>query len=85
LWRRARQRGFGNGPVTSKENMARHELGRLAPGRPQSKPCVGSGQLDGYAVFEKPISLTKDGYFEIPTGPGLGVTIRKDLYEKPGA
>jgi D-galactarolactone cycloisomerase len=38
-----------------------------------------------YAVFEKPITLTKDGYFELPTAPGLGVTIRKDLYEKPGA
>lgn len=38
-----------------------------------------------YAVFEKPIALTKDGYFELPTAPGLGVAIRKDLYEKPGA
>ena len=35
-----------------------------------------------YAVFEKPIALTKDGYFELPTAPGLGVTIRKDLYER---
>jgi L-alanine-DL-glutamate epimerase-like enolase superfamily enzyme len=36
----------------------------------------------GYAVFEHPIALTKDGYFELPAAPGLGVTIRKDLYEK---
>jgi D-galactarolactone cycloisomerase len=35
-----------------------------------------------YAVFEQPITLTKDGYFELPKAPGLGVTIRKDLYEK---
>ena len=35
-----------------------------------------------YAVFEQPIALTKDGYFNLPTGPGLGVAIRKDLYEK---
>jgi L-alanine-DL-glutamate epimerase-like enolase superfamily enzyme len=35
-----------------------------------------------YAVFEKPIALTRDGYFELPSGPGLGVAIRKDLYEK---
>jgi L-alanine-DL-glutamate epimerase-like enolase superfamily enzyme len=35
-----------------------------------------------YAVFEHPIALTKDGYFELPGAPGLGVTIRKDLYEK---
>jgi L-alanine-DL-glutamate epimerase-like enolase superfamily enzyme len=34
-----------------------------------------------YAVFEDPIALTKDGYFNLPQGPGLGVTIRKDLYE----
>lgn len=35
-----------------------------------------------YAVFEKPIALTSDGCFDLPQGPGLGVTIRKDLYEK---
>jgi len=35
-----------------------------------------------YAVFEEPIKLTKDGYFELPTKPGLGVAIRKDLYKK---
>ena len=35
-----------------------------------------------YAVFENPITLTKDGYFDLPQGPGLGVAIRKDLYEK---
>jgi L-alanine-DL-glutamate epimerase-like enolase superfamily enzyme len=28
------------------------------------------------------IALTNDGYFELPAAPGLGVTIRKDLYEK---
>jgi L-alanine-DL-glutamate epimerase-like enolase superfamily enzyme len=36
----------------------------------------------GYAVFEHPIALTKDGYFDLPTAPGLGVAIRKDLYER---
>ena len=40
------------------------------------------GVQHSYAVFEKPIALTKDGYFELPQGPGLGVTIRKDLYRK---
>jgi L-alanine-DL-glutamate epimerase-like enolase superfamily enzyme len=35
-----------------------------------------------YAVFEEPIALTKDGYFDLPQRPGLGVAIRKDLYEK---
>jgi D-galactarolactone cycloisomerase len=34
-----------------------------------------------YAVFEKPIALTSDGFFELPQAPGLGVAIRKDLYE----
>jgi len=34
-----------------------------------------------YAVFEEPIALTRDGYFNLPQGPGLGVTIRKDLYD----
>jgi L-alanine-DL-glutamate epimerase-like enolase superfamily enzyme len=32
-------------------------------------------------VFENPIALTKDGYFELPQAPGLGVAIRKDLYD----
>jgi L-alanine-DL-glutamate epimerase-like enolase superfamily enzyme len=35
-----------------------------------------------YAVFDEPIALTKDGYFDLPQRPGLGVSIRKDLYEK---
>jgi L-alanine-DL-glutamate epimerase-like enolase superfamily enzyme len=35
-----------------------------------------------YAVFEHPMTLTRDGYFELPAAPGLGVSIRKDLYEK---
>ncbi|MGH9141594.1 MAG: mandelate racemase/muconate lactonizing enzyme family protein, partial [Vicinamibacterales bacterium] len=35
-----------------------------------------------YAVFEQPITLASDGYFDLPSGPGLGVAIRKDLYEK---
>jgi L-alanine-DL-glutamate epimerase-like enolase superfamily enzyme len=35
-----------------------------------------------YAVFEQPITLTKDGHFDLPKAPGLGVSIRKDLYEK---
>jgi L-alanine-DL-glutamate epimerase-like enolase superfamily enzyme len=35
-----------------------------------------------YAVFEHPIALTKDGYFELPQAPGLGVSIRPDLFEK---
>jgi L-alanine-DL-glutamate epimerase-like enolase superfamily enzyme len=35
-----------------------------------------------YAVFEEPIKLTKDGYFELPSKPGLGVSIRKELYKK---
>jgi L-alanine-DL-glutamate epimerase-like enolase superfamily enzyme len=34
-----------------------------------------------YAVFEQPIALTRDGYFDLPQAPGLGVTIRKDLYD----
>ncbi len=35
-----------------------------------------------YAVFEQPIEMTRDGYFELPTKPGLGVAIRKELYKK---
>jgi len=37
-----------------------------------------------YAVFEHPIALTKDGYFDLPQAPGLGVSIRRDLYEGAG-
>jgi D-galactarolactone cycloisomerase len=32
-----------------------------------------------FAIFENPITLTKDGYFDLPRGPGLGMTIRQDL------
>jgi L-alanine-DL-glutamate epimerase-like enolase superfamily enzyme len=30
-------------------------------------------------IFEDPPVLTKDGYFNVPQKPGLGVTINKDL------
>lgn len=33
------------------------------------------------AVFENPLVLTKDGYFNVPQGPGLGMILRKDLIE----
>jgi L-alanine-DL-glutamate epimerase-like enolase superfamily enzyme len=36
----------------------------------------------GYAVLEEPIALTKDGCFDRPQRPGLGVSIREDLCEK---
>jgi D-galactarolactone cycloisomerase len=36
----------------------------------------------GYAMFENPIVLTKDGHFDLPQGPGLGMTIRKELLVK---
>jgi D-galactarolactone cycloisomerase len=35
-----------------------------------------------FAMFENPILLDKDGYFNLPQGPGLGMTIRKDLIQK---
>ena len=35
-----------------------------------------------FAIFENPITLTKDGYFEMPQGPGLGMKIRQDLIIK---
>jgi len=31
------------------------------------------------AIFEDPPVLTRDGYFNLPQKPGLGVTINKDL------
>ncbi len=36
----------------------------------------------GWSVFESAPVLEKDGYMKMPTGPGLGVTIRKDLIER---
>jgi L-alanine-DL-glutamate epimerase-like enolase superfamily enzyme len=34
---------------------------------------------NGFAIFEESIVLQKGGYFNVPQGPGLGVTIKKDL------
>jgi D-galactarolactone cycloisomerase len=34
------------------------------------------------AIFENPLVLDKDGYFSLPQGPGLGMTIKKEFFEK---
>lgn len=33
----------------------------------------------GFAVFENPPVLDKEGHFQLPQGPGLGVTMKKDM------
>jgi len=35
-----------------------------------------------FGIFENPITLDKDGYFNLPQGPGLGMKIRQDLIQK---
>ncbi len=35
-----------------------------------------------FSIFEEPPTLTKDGFFELPQGPGLGMKIREDLVLK---
>ena len=35
-----------------------------------------------FSIFETPPTLTKDGYFDLPQGPGLGMKIREDLIDK---
>jgi L-alanine-DL-glutamate epimerase-like enolase superfamily enzyme len=35
-----------------------------------------------FAIFENPVTLDKDGYFNLPQGPGLGMKIRQDLIVK---
>ena len=35
-----------------------------------------------FSIFEEPPMLTKDGYFELPQKPGLGMTIKEDLIAK---
>jgi L-alanine-DL-glutamate epimerase-like enolase superfamily enzyme len=34
---------------------------------------------NGFAIFEEPPVLSKDGYFSLPQKPGLGISINKDL------
>jgi L-alanine-DL-glutamate epimerase-like enolase superfamily enzyme len=38
-----------------------------------------SPYTNGFAIFEEPPQVDKEGYLSLPQGPGLGVTIRKDL------
>lgn len=33
----------------------------------------------GFAIFENPPKIDKEGYFHLPEGPGLGVSINKDM------
>ena len=33
----------------------------------------------GFSVFENPPAIDKDGYFQLPQGPGLGVTMNKEM------
>jgi D-galactarolactone cycloisomerase len=34
-----------------------------------------------FQIFENPPTLDKDGYFDVPQGPGLGMTIKKEFLE----
>jgi len=34
-----------------------------------------------FQIFENPPTLDKDGYFNLPQGPGLGMTIKKEFLE----
>ena len=36
---------------------------------------------NGFAIFENPPKVDKDGFFHLPEGPGLGVTINKEMVE----
>lgn len=45
------------------------------------EPPIGD-LFAGWSVFENAPILEKDGYMRPPQGPGIGVTIRKDLIEK---
>jgi L-alanine-DL-glutamate epimerase-like enolase superfamily enzyme len=33
-----------------------------------------------FAMFENPPVLDRNGYFKVPTGPGLGIAIQKEFY-----
>ena len=35
-----------------------------------------------FQIFENPPTLDKDGYFNLPQGPGLGMTIKKEFLEE---
>jgi L-alanine-DL-glutamate epimerase-like enolase superfamily enzyme len=45
------------------------------------EPPIGN-LFEGWTVFESAPVLEKDGTMKVPQGPGLGVTIRKDLMER---
>jgi len=45
------------------------------------EPPIGD-IFNGWSIFENAPSLGKDGYITMPQGPGLGVTLRKDLIER---
>jgi len=38
--------------------------------------------FNGWSIFENAPALGKDGYITMPQGPGLGVTLRRDLIER---
>ena len=35
-----------------------------------------------FEIFENPLRLDKDGFFNLPQGPGLGMTIKKEFLER---
>jgi D-galactarolactone cycloisomerase len=35
-----------------------------------------------FAMFENPPVLDREGFFKVPDGPGLGITIKKEFFEK---
>ena len=45
------------------------------------EPPIGD-IFNGWSIFQNAPSLGKDGYITMPQGPGLGVTLRRDLIER---
>lgn len=74
---------LGDGRLGTVCNMHLNASWPNAPYLECSNEIPIGGYESGYAMFENPIKLTKDGHFELPDAPGLGMTVRKDLIVEP--
>jgi L-alanine-DL-glutamate epimerase-like enolase superfamily enzyme len=48
----------------------------------QEWPAPGEGSELNSALIEPAITIDKDGFIIVPTGPGLGIELNKDVFEK---
>jgi len=81
--RMAAEKGIGIAPHNSKSGAEEAHLLQFVSSVPNPKACKSTTDVPGVPSLEySPQIVIKNGALEIPTGPGLGITIDPEVLRK---